>query len=206
LAKKIGVTQAALSVMKGKQEIGARQFANFLKRVVESKTGDLLAESIQPIVEYFPIDAIQKRDKSSRWYAFDETDHPELAKILKAQKGIYAFYNSEGRLIYLGKAERSLLLEMTQTFNRNFRDNYVIFAVGHPRNRFKPKPNGKLRGIRKQQAILADTARFFSAYAVQPDMIGSLEALLIRVSANSLINVRMERGLKQISAEAASEV
>lgn len=206
LAKKLGITPPNLYTMEAKTDIKPRQFANFIKRVVEAKTGDLLAASIQPIVEYFPIDAIQKRDGSSRWYAFDEAEHTKLADLLRSQKGIYAFYNSEGRLIYLGRAEKSLLVEMTQTFNRNFKDNYVIFAVTHPRNRFKPKPDGKLRRIRRQQAILADTARFFSAYAVQPDMICSLEALLIRVSANNLINVRMEKGLKQISAANVSEM
>jgi hypothetical protein len=94
---------------------------------------------------------------------------------------------------------------MTQTFNRDF-NNYRIFAVDHPRNRFRPNPDGKLRRIRVQNATLADTAKFFSAYSVEPNMIRSLEALLIRVNANSVINVRMEKALKQISAEQESEI
>jgi hypothetical protein len=153
----------------------------------------MLLNSIRPIVEYFPIDAVQKR---VRWYAFDEKEHVELTNILNDEKVIYAFYNSEGRLIYLGKAETTIFGEMTQTFNRSFSDNYVIFAVKHPRERYKPKPNGGLRQISKQEAILADTAKFFSAYSVSPELIVPLESLLIRICANNLINTRMEQQLR----------
>jgi hypothetical protein len=199
-AKMLGVAPASLAIMRKKKKLGNLQIANFIKRVAEAKNKTLLEGSVETIVEYFPIDAIQKQ---SYWYPFDGIDHPELQTILKTNIGIYSFYNSEGRLIYLGKAGKNLFGEMIQTFNRPFKGKYVMFAVSHPREKFKPKPDGKVRQITKQEAILADTASFFSAYKVHNSLILPLETLLIRVCANNLINTRMEKQLRQVSSVAA---
>ena len=40
---------------------------------------------------------------------------------------------------------------------------------------------------------MKETASFFSAYKVENSFIPTLEALLIRVCANNLINTRMEK-------------
>jgi hypothetical protein len=199
-AKMLGVKQASLTIMRRNKKLGNLQIANFIRRVAEAKNKTLLEGSVETIVEYFPIDAIRER---SLWYPFDGSAHPELETILKKNVGIYSFYNSEGRLIYLGKAGKNLLGEMIQTFNRPFKAKYVMFAVAHPRDKFKPKPEGKVRQITKQELILADTVSFFSAYKIHNSLIFPLEALLIRVCANNLINTRMEKQLRQFSSVVA---
>jgi hypothetical protein len=154
----LGVAPASLTIMKAKEELGKLQIANFVKRVSEATSKDILRRSMEVIVEYFPIDRVQK---SSKWYPFEANEHPELRRHLESNVGIYSFYNSEGRIIYLGKAEINLFKEMIQTYNRSFNGKYIIFAVAHPRDRFKPKPDGTVRRVSKQSIKLADTASFF---------------------------------------------
>jgi hypothetical protein len=93
--------------------------------------------------------------------------------------------------------------EMIQTYNRSFKGNYVVFSVRHPRDKYRPKPDGKLRQLRKQQVLLADTAAFFSCYRVDQGLVLPLEALMIRIAANNLINVRMEKALPSVGHAAS---
>jgi hypothetical protein len=201
IARALNVSPTLISNLANqKRELSARQVGNIIRRIVNYTTNTLIDNAVETIVEYFPVEPHKNR---TRWHPLNKSSHPELAELLEKSVGIYVYYNSEGKVIYLGKAERSLMSEMIQTYNRSFKDNYVIFAVRHPRDRFKPKPDGTMRSLRKQEVILADTASFFSCYKVDSGLILSLEALLIRIAANNLINVRMEKALPAVGRAAS---
>jgi hypothetical protein len=112
---------------------------------------------------------------------------------LKAAHGIYVFYNSQCRAIYIGKADSlSLWTELKNAFNRK-REAQTIWKVQHPRigETFKPAYKKKRR-IKKRQVYLHEIASFLSVYEVGDRLIGNLEALLVRSFPNELSNAKME--------------
>lgn len=198
LADVLGVTPAAISNLRKKEEISSRQSSNYIKRIVGAKKSEILNAAIKPVVEYFPINATQKRSEK-RWYFIDEDKNDHLLKVLKSNIGIYSFYDSQGKIIYLGKTKKNLYDEMVQTYNRDFRQ-YFMYSIHHPREKFRPNVDGKLHDLTRMSVILADTAIFFSAYVVDSELVDALEAFLIRISANNLINSRMETKLTAVGS------
>lgn len=203
LARLLGVTPPSISTLKKTTNIGNRQVANFIKRIIEHKSENILENAIETVVEYFPIESILGRSEK-RWYFFDSDKNETLYNVLKKNIGLYSFYNSEGKIIYLGQTKKNLFDEMLQTYNREI-TNYSMFAVEHPREKYRPDPDGKLKKLKKIRIKLADTAAFFSCYIVDKNLVSPLEALLIRISANNLINSRMEASLQSVGVAAQPE-
>jgi hypothetical protein len=83
---------------------------------------------------------------------------------------------------------------MNLAFNRDRGEVQSIKRVQHPSSRvpYKDAEDGK-RKIKKQQIPLHEIASYMSAYEVADDLIGKLEALIVRTFANDLLNVRMEK-------------
>jgi len=193
LANKIGVTQGRVSQLRTKTGINARYLARFIKRAAETETASALRSAIRPIVEFFPIEKSQVRE-NGRDVPFD-TKQPAgktLAKHLRAATGLYSFYNSQGEVIYFGKTEQlSLYAEMINAYNRVL-PHYLIYRVRHPWGRYKSTNQNELRKIKKEEVTLSDSASYFSAYSVAAQLIGGLEALIIRIAPNDIINVKIE--------------
>ncbi|MDE3057025.1 MAG: hypothetical protein KGJ59_03600 [Bacteroidota bacterium] len=156
------------------------------------KPSRVLPNEIRPIVEFYPLKPVKRKVK---WLILD----PKLPRDgliqaeLKSAHGIYIFYNSQCRAIYLGKADQlTLWKELTNAFNRK-REAQTLFKVLHPitGNAFKPAYKKK-RGIRKRHVYLHEIASFMSAYEVGDALIRNLEALLMRAFPNELTNAKME--------------
>jgi hypothetical protein len=116
-----------------------------------------------------------------------------IRKELRKAHGIYVFYNSQGRAIYIGKANRrSLWGELKSAFNRN-RETQTVWRVKHPRigTIFRPAYEKKRR-IRRRKVFLHEIAAYVSVYEVGDRLINSLEALMMRAFPNELTNARME--------------
>jgi len=112
---------------------------------------------------------------------------------LKAAHGIYVFYNSQCRAIYVGKANSlSLWGELKNAFNRK-REAQIVWKVKHPLTgkSFNPAYKKKRR-IKKRQVYLHEIASFLSVYEVGDRLISNLEALLLRTFPNELSNAKME--------------
>ena len=108
-------------------------------------------------------------------------DDEKLVNILHETKGIFSFYDSDGKIIYVGKTEKKTLMnEMTQAYNLA-RPNY--------RRKLADK-NGKFT-VRKLS--INDTAQFFSAYEVDGAVIGNIEALITRMIPNNIVNKKTEK-------------
>jgi hypothetical protein len=196
LARAIGVAPPRISqIRKSPDDQTLRSLATLIKRVTKTQAADAFRESIRPVVEFFPIEVSKVRE-NGRDLPFDPTGNggKQLFARLKASNGLYAFYNSQAEIIYFGKAQRLCLFdEMVNAFNREL-PHYQISRVRHPWGKYKSNKADELRKIKKENVTLADTANYFSAYAISDQLIGGLEALFIRIAPNDLINVRIEAG------------
>jgi hypothetical protein len=141
------------------------------------------------IVELFACEWSEKN-----WRAFlnkDNADHDDLISILQSSKGIYAFYNSEYEIIYLGKTKNNLWEEMQSAYVREM-PHYKRYRVKHPYEKFKLTNSGNARKLQLTNVNVYDAAVYFSAYAVDEKYIDDIEKLLIRIAPNDILNKRME--------------
>ena len=199
LAVHLGMTEIALGGWKrATKPVTARQVANAIEKASKVAVAKSHDATLRPIVEFFPIDAIESTG-GMKYELFptkrdDNPLHIQLRSALSKSKGIYIFYDTRGRAIYAGKAkERSLWSEMKDAFNRD-RDTQSVYRVKHPARRQQFKPSYDLpRQPISTQLRLNDLAAYVSVYEVDKAMINNLEALLVRGFANDLLNVRMEK-------------
>jgi hypothetical protein len=195
LACAIGITQGRVSQIRSSPDFGPQYLAKLIKRITETQTADAFREAIRPVVEFFPIEVSKVRE-NGRNLSFKPTGNggEQLSARLKESHGLYAFYNSQAEIIYFGKAQKLFLYDkMVNAFNRVL-PHYQIYRVRHPWGKYRSTTADELRKIKKETVTLADTANYFSAYAISDQLIGGLEALFIRIAPNDIINVRVEAG------------
>lgn len=199
LAAHLGMTEIALGGWKrGTKALTPRQVANAIDKASKVAVQKAHRATLRPIVEFFPIDAVESAG-GMKYELFptgkdDNPLHVQLRNTLSKGIGIFVFYDTRGRAIYAGKAkEQSLWAEMKSVFNRE-RDTQSVYRVDHPSRRqaFKPSYEKPRQPIRTQ-LLLSDLAAYVSVYEVEKMMINDLEALLVRGFANDLLNVRMEK-------------
>jgi hypothetical protein len=190
LAKKLGFTPGNITQLRKRYNLSAKYVARLIKKANSTE----LRSAIRPIVEFFPIDGEYRLQKKGRLIPFDANSDSgkTLRDSLDKAKGIYSFYNSEGEIIYFGKTEKQTLYsELINAFNRKL-SNHRVYRVRHPWGKYKTNKKGDLRKIKKEEIILSDSASYFSAYDISPSLIGSLEAIVIRLAPNDLINIKIE--------------
>ena len=198
LANHLGATQGMVSQWRDNPKITPNQIANIVAKAREQVRQNLLT----PIVEFFPLDPVDSRGGAN--YELFSTvrenssgaPHPfyeGLQQDLKRSQGLYVFYDSRGRALYVGQTKRSTLWsEMKSAFNRADLTQDV-YRVQHPQSRKEfVRAAEKLHPLRRRLVQLPELAAYFSAYEVAPDLVDHLEALLVRAFANDLLNVKME--------------
>ncbi len=199
LAAVLGVSVGTLINWKNRDEdLSAAQVASALSKSRSAAVKKAQLETIQPIVEFFPIKRCATKRNAS-WLIFDGGNNASryaqgLRGALEDSHGIYVFYDSRGHALYVGKArEQTLWNEMNLAFKRK-REIQKIALVSHPDRNQEFKPGyEKLRQPKDTLLELYDLASYFSAYQVDDAMIDDLEALMVRSFANNLLNVRMEK-------------
>lgn len=195
LARVAGISIATINVWKSKSaELTPRQIGNLVTKARKQEAKICVSSAIQPVVEYYEIDHSSSR-QGANWEMIPSKDGKgkKIRQELESSNGIYIFYNSQCRAIYLGKAKKqSLWKEMNNAFNRD-RSSQIVWVVSHSEKGqdFKPA-HQKLRPLKKTVVPLSGIATYFSAYKVNKDLIDNLEALMIRGFANDLTNTRME--------------
>lgn len=198
LAAVLGVTVGTLINWKNRDEdLSAGQVASALSKSRSAAVQKAQLETIQPIVEFYPIDRCAT-NRNASWLVFDGGKDATLyarglRSALEESYGIYIFYDSRGQALYVGKArEQTIWKEMNSAFARK-RNIQKIALVSHPDRNQEFKPGyEKLRQPKDTLLELYDLASYFSAYHVDNGMIDDLEALMVRSFANNLLNVRME--------------
>jgi len=199
LADCLGITSVTISNWRSKgANITPTQIANLIYRSTVKCEREARLFSIKPIVEYYPIEASESA-RGVNWEVFDSRSEgngkfKKLRDVLSKAIGIYVFYDSQCKALYVGKAkDQNLWREMNNAFNRD-RETQKIYTVNHPSigQNFIPAYI-KLRQPVKTHLQLSDLACYFSAYEVHRDFIENIEAMLIRAFANTVLNVSMEK-------------
>lgn len=161
LARYLAVAPATISLMRSsRQDLTERRIAKFIKRTVDHKAGLLFENAVRPIVEFFDIRACESK-QGAKWLPFAVKDEPDLHRQLLSAKGLYAYYNSEGEIIYVGRTNKNLFDEMVSAYNRPL-PSYHVYKVKHAWGRFTPNTAEKIRQIGRRNVTIADTAFFFS--------------------------------------------
>jgi len=206
LSEKLGMSFPSVQAWKRRPAVTSRQLAELVFRANRAGADNLQKRAIQPIVEFFEIEGADSKQKAG-YEIFDvkELDgkvHPYRSG-LKAQlldhRGVYVFFDSRGQAIYTGKARRqSLWKEINLAYNRKRGDVQKIKRVKHPSRKQEFRTTDeKARQIVEYAVPLYELAAYFSAYQVVDGMINDLEAMLVRSFANDLLNIRMERFVRQ---------
>lgn len=195
--KEIGITPQTAHNWRRKG-LNADKLNGLFKKIRMASIKSANSEAIKPICEFVDIDRVEA-PRSEKWQVLggekSATDYFEgLIEELKEVRGIYVFYDSRGRALYVGKAvKQSVWAEMNSAYNRS-RDAQNVYRVYHPKRNHNFSPQyEKMRRVQEYNVTLSEMARYFSVYEVSTGMTGNLEALLIRAFANDLLNVRMER-------------
>lgn len=199
LADHLGVSYATLQQWHTEpRELTPKQVVNIIDKAKIRGAAEIHLLGVRPIVEYYPIEATVSQ-QGVKWELFNAEESGNkrqegLQTILQESNGVYVFYDSRGSAIYVGKAkEQSLWDEMKSAFNRD-RKTQKLRLVNHPTTGTGYRPAYEApRTIVQTHLLLSDLAKYFSAYDVAVDMINNIEALLVRVYANGLLNARMEK-------------
>ena len=164
------------------------------KEATKKALRDAIRGAIRPIVEYYPIDP-EIKGRGEDWVMFKpekqgDKQRKQLKETLRAAKGVYVFYDSQGQALYVGKTKNDLWTELDQTFNRPTSTRAKpLKLVDHGRaNREFIPAHEQNRQPTKECVYFYQMASYFSAYEVAPDLINDVEALLIRSFVNSLFN------------------
>jgi transcriptional regulator with XRE-family HTH domain len=198
LAEALGVSVQMLVNWKQRdKDLSPHQVAAALAKSRAAAVSSSQRKTIRPLAEFYEINCSEKV-RGEGWQVMDggskDTLYAQgLRAALEKNKGIYIFYDSQGKSLYVGKTKRQTLWkEINLAFNR-VRDIQKISLVWHPTRNQEFKPGYEmLRQPRPTQLELCDMAAYFSAYSVDAGMIEELEALMVRGFANDLLNVRME--------------
>jgi hypothetical protein len=193
----LGMSMPALGLWKRRKTgITSRQICNAIASTRERAKEEAHASAFRPIIEFFPIKPFKQ---STKFCVFDDEkgknkQRAGLRAELSASSGLYIFYDTRGKALYIGKAVRQdIWKEMNLAFNRA-RSAQNISLVKHPINNVKyVAASEKIRQPIDTPRKLVDLAAYFSAYAVSDSLIDNFEALFIRAFPNDLLNYRMEK-------------
>lgn len=199
LAARLGMTEIALGNWKKRTEpLSVRQIANAIDKASRIAVAHSQQSMIRPIVEFFPIERASVGSNGKYAVMRSGTGAGKHRNGLKAEleaaKGLYIFYDTRGKALYAGQTKRqNLWKEMNLAFNRD-RSAQVMTLVKHPTNDVPfVAANKKVRQPTDVNLKLHDLAAYFSAIEVTDAAIDDLEALLVRVFPNDLLNFKMEK-------------
>lgn len=197
-----GTSVPSIQNWKRRRNVTALQVATLVSKAIRAGAAAALGDAINTIVEFYPIEPCDSRNGAKLEIFSTKTakgvEHPYrsgLRSSLEARRGVYVFFDSRGRAIYVGKAERqNLWREMNNVLNRDRGDIQRIRRVGHPQSKVKfSSSDERHRQIVKNNVPLHEIAHYVSAYEVSVTMIDDVEALLMRSFANDLLNSNLQR-------------
>lgn len=186
----LGIIAATGNKYDQKKDLNNSEVLNLLKKARKSA----IQSSIEIITEYYPIKLTSLRSNHNFIDVKNNKNHLRLKNELEKNRGVYVFYDSSGKAIYVGKASRrSLYHEMISAFNRSrneTRDTMTIIRAQHTINKIKNIKFDKC--IYRHRATISDISAYFSAYKIDQHLIPTVEALMIHAFANNLTNSKIE--------------
>ena len=167
----------------GKVAISKKQFQNLL--------GKHSSKIFNPIVEFLECSPYKK---GTSWKLFKDDDKKEksicelLSNESSAKVGVYAMYDSSGRILYFGKTNSGLYREITQRLGAAVHRDIALVKkdgfkhVGTPGKQSKP---GAIR--------VGEMTRYISAIEVlAPEAISNIETFVLRLIPNDDVNYKIE--------------
>lgn len=201
IADYLVMSMMGLHNWKQSESISLRQMVSLVERVRRKEANRPRPQIIRTVVEFCEIEAVDTKQGAGREvFSVQGSLYREgLRNELEKHKGVYVFYDSRGRALYVGRTIKlTLWRELNNAFNRPRDSVQKIRRVDHPaRNQVYRKAEEKSRPIRERPVPLSELARYFSAYGVAEEAIKDVEALLIRGFPNDLLNIRMENLSKE---------
>lgn len=203
LASFLGITAEHISRLYKQESLSEkyvdRRLIHAHKEIQRRAREQAFQTAISPLVEFYPIDLTLSR-RAANWELFDANSSTYAAGLrdsLEEHHGIYVFFDSRGKSIYVGKAKRqSLWMEMNSALNRKRKNLQRMMLVSHPTRNQQFIPScDKPRHIIECNVFLSDIATYFSAYSVADEFIDIAESLLIRCFPNNLLNKKMEQAV-----------
>jgi hypothetical protein len=141
------------------------------KKLLGRLAANVTRDVVSPIVEFEPI--IPHHVGSTWRLHSDLASSNALRAKVENKLGLYMFYDSAYRILYVGKSASNLDFEIRQRLNG--RVNRSVYAPA------------KLKDVK-----MGHMARYLSAYEVYPeDAIHNLEVLLLRAFANDTANTNI---------------
>jgi len=199
LAAELGIHPGTLDNWRNNEKLSVSKVVSMFfkaRKAQEEAQENVLKAAICPIVEFFDLLSVDpKNEVMTKIFEANGNQYlKELQKELEAYHGIYIFYDSSGRALYIGKTEDR---KLWQRINETYRYRTVqLRLVDHPdpkRNQKYKTLEEKDRQIKNRFIHLYELASYFSAYKVAKPLIHNTEALLIRSFANDLYNMKMEK-------------
>jgi hypothetical protein len=183
LSRHLGWTAAQIgNVMQLKTSVSPLRVASLVFR---TRTKAQQQQMVSPIAEFATIER-HKLKGANALRIVDSRRHATLCERLKTSHGIYAFYDGNGRVLYVGRATKlDLWTELNQRLNHGPALRQVRALSGR---------KAKGTKLKRVKILFSDAAKFFSAYEVPvSSQIHNLEALIIRIAPNDLRNLHLEQ-------------
>jgi hypothetical protein len=179
----IRIGAATRSQWRKKSNVSLTIFRNALKKMHTQA----LERAIFPITEYHYLS--REHGKKSDYFA-NRLNNKKLESDLKVQVGgIYAFFDSTGELVYVGKTPNNLFTEIQQRFNGKRISFRTLSRKGKPR---------------WNDWTIRDVADFISAYGVDKAFVANVEALLTRLIINITSNIRVDNFISSTTSAISS--
>jgi hypothetical protein len=168
----LSINQPQLAVYISKNNAKHRVTKDSITSLVDYFENKLTENSIKPIFEYKRV--APRRHNKKYGLLLDPNNEDLLRDKLKGKYGLYVYYDSQARPLYIGKANKTeLYSEMT--------------------NRLSRKAEYHLENLKAKKLENGEMTCYISAYEITPkDFIDNFEALLIRIFKNTLTNIKVE--------------
>ena len=141
----------------------------------------------KPIVEFMECSPYVEGKK---WKLFrgskklEESIKAKLSKDNGAKVGVYAMYDSSGKILYFGKTNKGLYAEIVQRLNAVVHRDVALVRDG----KFVHVGNKSKGGIH-----VGDMTRYISAIEVlSPEAISNIETFVLRLIPNDDVNYKIE--------------
>ncbi len=163
IAKQLKVSQASVS-----NWINGKSVPR--KEIIEKIIAFQVSHLAEPVIEFYQV---HPRRSGNSWRVDDNDKVNEIRSKLTGKIGIYVFYDSSGRVTYLGKTEKDLWREINQRLNAK---------VNRPF--YRPK--------KVEEILQGEVTKYISAYKVSvKEAIHNLEVIMLRAFPNDLANTNV---------------
>jgi hypothetical protein len=167
----------------GKTTISEKQYKNLL--------GKHSAKIFRPIFEF---EECNPYKSGSTWKLFKDDANKEndvkedLSNEESAKVGVYAMYDSSGRILYFGKTKNGLYKEITQRLAATVHRDVALVRNAQFKHIGNPGKSDKPGAIQ-----VGEMTRYFTAVEVLvPEAISNIEAFVLRLIPNDDVNYKIE--------------